>query len=226
LDEQGERSFTFYRNPSADMLFRADEFEDDWFCNKGLFHVCSNTLTEAAIQKATLAGIKKAKQSDYLISFDINLRTNLWPQNANPLPAIWQVIGLTDVLKLSQEEMTFLCQTQSQDEVLSRAFDRGVSLILLTDGDKPLRYFTANRSASIEPPQVTMVDSTAAGDAFIGGFLYQMAAQNVSHARLPEFLNDTPSLERSLRFATRCGAFAVSHKGAFTSLPALADVAA
>lgn len=224
LDDEGERSFTFYRNPSADMLFRSDEFSDDWFTDAGIFHFCSNTLTMPEIREATLTGINKAKEAGFLISFDVNLRTNLWPVNSDPMGPIWTALALADVVKLSQDEMNFLCADSSQDEVLKRLLEGGVALVLLTDGSNPLRYFSQKSTGTVTPPRVTMVDSTAAGDAFIGGFLFQLAQMDCDRNTLSSLLSTPDRLEEALTFASRCGAFAVSHKGAFTSLPELKEL--
>ena len=243
LDSLGERSFSFCRDPSADMLFRANEFADSWFDETGLFHFCSNTLTADAIFQATMAGIAKAKAAACCVSFDINLRTNLWPEDRDPLAFIWQCIHQSNILKLSVEEMQFLCHERSEKDVLGEIFSSTVELLLLTDGAKPLRYFVKKVGAnsegsrgalagkgslytegSITPPKIKMVDSTAAGDAFIGGFLYQLATQQITQAELVHFSNHEPSLRHALSFASRCGAYAASHQGAFTSLPTLNDI--
>lgn len=236
LDASGERRFSFYRDPSADMLFDATEFDDQWFDTAGVFHFCSNTLTADAIYDATVAGINKAKSAGFCISFDINIRHNLWPKNRDALPLIWQCIEQTDVLKLSVEEMEYLCRDSNQTQVINRIFTAGVSLILLTDGAQPLQYFVPHSATptdsginhypanKILPPKVKMVDSTAAGDAFVGGFLYQLCQQNISREQLAAFCQNTEQLITALRFSCQCGGFAASREGAFTSLPTLLDI--
>ncbi|OMH25782.1 carbohydrate kinase [Motiliproteus sp. MSK22-1] len=224
LDNSGERSFTFYRNPSADMLFMPDDFEEHWFEQPGLFHFCSNTLTAPSIREATIAGIQKAKAAGYLVSFDINLRTNLWPIDSDPMIPIWEGLRLADLVKLSKEEMDFLCREQTESQVIEQLLSSGVSLVLLTDGGSPLRYFSSALEGAIKPPEVIMVDSTAAGDAFIGGFLFQLAEQNCRQNDLADLAVNQDRLEKALIFASRCGAHAVSHKGAFTSLPRRQDL--
>ena len=218
LDARGERSFQFYRAPSADLLFREEEFQPDWFAEPGLFHFCSNTLTEAPIRAATLAGVRKARAADFLISFDVNLRLNLWPADSEPLPALWAAIEQSDLLKLCTEELAFLCDGQPEDEVLGRILDSGVSLILITDGGNPLRYIGREVSGQLQPPATRVVDSTAAGDAFTGGVLFALAEQGIDRTRL-DALTDHERLEAILTLGMRCGAFAVSHKGAFDALP-------
>ena len=223
LDEQGERSFEFYRSPSADLLFREEEFQDSWFAEPGLFHFCSNTLTEAPIRAATLAGIRKAREAGFLVSFDINLRTNLWPEGQDPLPHIWEAIAQTDLLKLCTEELAFLCRDIGEDEVIGKIRDAGVSLILITDGGNPLRYIGREIQGSLTPPETKVVDSTAAGDAFTGGVLFALAQQETGPAQLAA-MSDPGQLEQVLTTGMRCGAFAVSRKGAFDALPTQADL--
>ncbi len=224
LDARGERSFEFYRNPSADLLFRAREFRAAWFDEPGIFHFCSNTLTEQSILEATREGIKTAKAAGFLISFDVNLRLNLWPDNADPFAPIWACAEQADLVKLCVEELDFLCRHQSEAEVLQRLLDAGVSLILVTDGGEPLRYFTPSGSGSVLPPKVRMVDSTAAGDAFVGGLLYRLSELDITITELKRLGDDTETLENILRFAGACGAHAVTRKGAFSSLGSLDDL--
>lgn len=228
LDARGERSFSFYRNPSADILFRADEFQPEWFAEAGLFHFCSNTLTAPAIAAATLAGVQMARAHGWLISFDINLRHNLWPAGAAELPAIWPLIAEADVLKMSKEELEYLCDGAPEAATLERLFAGPAQLLLITDGGNPLRILTRTRGSyheqQLTPPVVTMVDSTGAGDAFIGGLLFQLAQRQVSRADLPTFCENHPALQEAVLFAARCGGFAASRYGAFAAMPTLAEL--
>ena len=102
--------------------------------------------------------------------------------------------------------------------------DAGVSIVLVTDGGNGLNYYTANGTGGVTPPTVTMVDSTAAGDSFVGGFLYSLAAQNIVANGVQTLVDDASKLEKALNFACACGAYAVTQKGAFSSLPSLADI--
>lgn len=227
LDEEGERTFSFYRDPSADMLFTGAEFKDSWFNKPGYFHFCSNTLTADTIYGATLCGIGKAKNSNFCISFDVNLRKNLWPANRDALGPIWQCIEHSHIVKLCAEEMEFLCNGNSIEKTLQNIFSGSTQLVLLTDGGKPLKFFNATDSGysenSLTPPVIKMVDSTAAGDAFMGGFLYQLTAQDITQTDLASFCS-THKLAKALTFASHCGAFAASHKGALSSLPKLENI--
>lgn len=224
LDETGERSFEFYRGPSADLLFSEKEFKPEWFDDPGIFHFCSNTLTEPAIRKATLAGVAQARAAGFIVSFDLNLRLNLWPGDNDPFEVVWGCLEQADIVKLCVEELEFLCRYEGEAQVLQRLLSAGVSLILVTDGGAPLRYYTESLHGVVQPPKVRMVDSTAAGDAFVGGFLYRLSRLDISVSGLAELGADQDALESILCFACACGAHAATHAGAFSSLPELGDL--
>ncbi len=225
LDAGGERSFAFYRERSADLLFRPEDFQPHWFDDPGIFHFCSNTLTEEAICRSTQRGLQRAREAGFIVSFDVNLRLNLWPDARDPYDPVWACVRQVDLLKVCAEELAFLCRDESEEAVLARILESGVRLLLVTDGGKPLRYYTPTGQGSVQPPNVTMVDSTAAGDAFVGGLLYQLAEREVTPEMLTELGADRGALEAILRFACACGAHAVTRPGAFSSLPARADIA-
>jgi fructokinase len=228
LDEEGERTFSFYRDPSADMLFSSSDFQNSWFEQAGYFHFCSNTLTADPIYNATLMGLKKAHTANFCISFDVNLRKNLWPQDRDALAPIWQCIERSHIVKLCAQEMDFICNANSIESTLDKIFAGAAQLVLLTDGAKPLQYFVKTSNSynhhSLTPPTVQVVDSTAAGDAFMGGFLYQLTNREVTQAKLSVFFREGNALKQALTFASHCGAFAASHKGALTSLPHLENI--
>ena len=108
LDEHGERSFSFYRPPAADLLFDAGALSMDAIAAASVLHACSNSLTEDGIAQATLACMRSAREAGVLVSFDMNLRPALWARDVDPAPRIWSALALADVVKLSAEELAFL----------------------------------------------------------------------------------------------------------------------
>lgn len=219
LDARGERSFSFYRPPAADLLFAQSDFADACFRDLGIFHVCSNSMTDARIAETTLSGLQRARAAGALTSIDVNLRPALWPEGKPVIERLWQALALADMVKLAREELEFLQQGSiSADSVIERLL-RDARLVLVTDGGEPLRWNTRNGSGVITPPQVSALDTTAAGDAFIGGLLCGLQRDGIDTARLDGFLADTDALQRALRYAAACGAFAVTRHGSFASLP-------
>lgn len=220
LDATGERSFEFYRNPSADMLFRREDFKSEWFyAPRGVFHTCSNTLTDSDISSATMAGVVMAKAAGWIVSVDVNLRINLWPNHQVDTDRVIAWMRQGDVIKASLEELEVL--SSEPLALIQELLKGGVSLFVLTDGAQPVRYFTASGQGEIATPKVDVKDTTAAGDAFVGGLLYQLAERGGDRESLSHFSQD--ELKACIRFAVACGAQAVTKPGAYPSLPTLAE---
>lgn len=220
LDQTGERSFEFYRNPSADMLFRREDFQSEWFyAPQGVFHTCSNTLTDEHIAGATQMGIAMAKQASWIVSVDVNLRINLWPDHKVNVERVIDWMQSADVVKASLEELSVL--SDDPLALIQESLAEGVSLFILTDGGNPVRFFTTAGEGQVVAPKVEVKDTTAAGDAFVGGLLYQLAEQGGTRAALEQF--EQQELEQIIRFAVACGADSVTKLGAYPSLPTLED---
>jgi fructokinase len=226
LDGNGERSFTFYRPPSADLLFRAGHFRDTSFDELATFHVCSNSMTESAIAQTTLAGMRLAREAGALVSFDMNLRPALWPAGEERLPRLWAALHAADLVKLSAEEFAFLHEDGGEAGTLERLWQGHACALIVTDGAAPLRWFTRDAAGVVEGWRVSTVDSTAAGDAFVGGLLCRLADDGVLAATLPELIADVPRFTDVLRFAAACGAITVTRKGSFAAIPDVAEVRA
>lgn len=220
LDDSGERSFEFFRDNTADMLLNQFDVKDQWFMNSSIFHFCSNTLTESTIAETTLFAIEKAKKQGNLVSFDINLRHNLWQDGKADIEVVKSCFKFVDVIKVSKEELDYL-EPEGEIAFVKAAVEEGVKLVLVTDGGNPIKVIAKGIYSEITPPQTNVVDTTAAGDAFTGGFLFALAEQS----DLQKALQDQQTLEEITLFASRCGAFTVSKPGAFTALPEFNDIA-
>lgn len=224
LDAHGERSFSFYRPPAADLLFRDADLQDEVFEQARVLHVCSNSMTEAAIADTTLAAMQRARRAGVLTSFDMNLRPALWPRDTDPAPRMWNALALADVVKLSREELEFLiAATGDEAGVLQRLWQGATRLLVITDGARAMRWFTPQARGTLASFAVKTVDSTAAGDAFSGGLLLGLATRKLTAATLPTFISDPAALLETLRFAAACGAFAATRPGAFVAMPTRAD---
>lgn len=222
LDESGERSFAFYRDRSADLLYRADQCPKGFLDVPAIFHCCSNTLTETGIRDAHLALMGRARDAHCLVSFDVNYRHNLWPEGQDPQESIWRAMEASDLVKISREELEALYGRD--DTLVPRLLDAGVRLLLITDGAEPLEAHWPGGSLRLSPPAAKVVDSTAAGDSFVAGLLYRLAIEAPGHAELETWLEDPKQVEESLRFASRCGALTVARYGAFEALPLAAEL--
>jgi fructokinase len=223
LDGHGERSFSFYRPPSADLLFRAEHFRADAFEHTSAFHVCSNSMTDPNLAAATMEGMHRARRAGTLTSFDLNLRPALWPRDSEPRHVAWPALHLADVVKLSAEEFDWLA-TDGPQALLDRLWNGRTRLLVVTDGAKPLRWYHPDAEGELPCFSVPMVDSTGAGDAFVGGLLHQLSAQNITPADLDAWVGALPRLHATLRYASACGALAVSRHGSFAAMPNAGEV--
>ncbi len=226
LDGRGERSFSFYRPPSADLLFRTEHFAADVFLGAAVFHACSNSMTEPEVAEATLEGMRRARASGAVVSFDLNLRPMLWPENVDPSPRLWRALALADVVKLSREELDFLAQGLRMESaaVQDRLWQGQARLLVVTDGGGPVRWATREASGEVSAFRVPVLDTTAAGDAFVAGLLHCLSGTPRPAGGLAGFCRDRDSIGKALRFASAVGALAVTRKGAFAAMPSLEDV--
>ncbi|MGH8114585.1 MAG: carbohydrate kinase family protein [Rhodanobacteraceae bacterium] len=224
-DAHGERSFGFYRPPAADLLFRETDFDPGLFGAAAIFHAGSCSLTEPAIAETTLAGMRHASTAGALVSFDMNLRPALWPRDTDPTPWLWQALSLAVLVKLSAEELAFLAtQPGGEDAMRDRLWQGATRWLVVTDGTRPIRWFTPNGAGNVPTFAVHAIDSTGAGDAFVGGLLFGLTDTGAEKPTLSAFVSNDARRDNLLRFAATCGALAVTRTGSFAAMPTLAAV--
>jgi len=229
LDAHGERSFSFYRPPAADLMFRSAHFLPACFEGTGSFHVCSNSLTEAGIAEATLDGMARARAAGAVVSLDLNLRPALWPADVDPTPRLWQALSAADLVKLSQEELDYLARplgggAEGEVIVRRRIFEGAAQWLIVTDGAAQIRWFTRRSSGQVPSFRVDARDTTAAGDAFVGGLLFWLGERSGDGPNFNAFCQAQNDIEEAIRFGAAVGALAVTRKGAFAAMPSLTEV--
>lgn len=225
LDDHGERQFSFYRPPSADLLFRPSDFADACFADAVVFHACSNSLTESGIAEATFDGMRRAHAAGALVSFDMNLRLNLWPRHADPRPRIWQALHEAELVKLSASELAYLAEVAGNEAAVVAELWRGrTRWVWITKGAEPIKHFTPTTQGELPAFDVEVVNTTAAGDAFVGGMLSWLVNEKLTQENLENLLADNARMRSALRFAAACGALAVTRHGAFEAMPSRTEV--
>ncbi|MBD3586278.1 carbohydrate kinase [Salinimonas sp. HHU 13199] len=223
LDEQGERTFDFYVENAAHKDITNDDVENVALDQQTLLHLCSGSFSTAGLRTSTTTLIQRAHSCDAPLCMDINFRPGFW-QDPTQAPAIIDnAARQMNIIKASHEELEALYGEHASDKV-QQWHEAGVALILITDGGQPVSYISTASSGSFAVPATSVKDTTAAGDAFIGGLLYQLAASVSGGAQLETFLSDNDNIVMLLDVATRCGAVAVSRFGAFDALPSRADI--
>ncbi|XAR54547.1 Fructokinase [Bertholletia excelsa] len=220
LRADGEREFMFYRNPSADMLLTPDELKLDLIKTAKVFHYGSISLIVEPCRLAHLKAVEVAKESGALLSYDPNLRLPLWPSAQEAKKQIMSIWDKADVIKVSDNELEFLTGSNKiDDEAAMSLWHPNLKLLLVTLGEKGCRYYTKSFKGAVEAFKVKAVDTTGAGDAFIGALLSKLV-ENLS------VLQDEGKLREILKFANACGAITTTKKGAIPALPTESDVLA
>ena len=220
LNSQGDRSFSFYRNPGADLLLEAGEIDTSLIDASRIFHYGSVSLSEEPARSATLAAAQRAREAGCLISFDPNLRLMLWSSEALVKSVVMAAIPGTDVLKLSDDELKFLTGESDPSRGASQLIDRfSLKLVLITMG-RCGAFASNGKAQAIRPAyDVRTIDTTGAGDAFAGAFLDQILLNDLNLDRLNQ--ND---LARMLDFANAAGSLATTRKGAIPAMPTRAEI--
>lgn len=222
LAADGNRTFSFYRNPSADMLLAPERIHPEWFQDAYALHFCSVSLGDTPMKEAHEKAILYARQSGALISFDPNLRFPLWPDREALYRRVWEFIPQADILKISDEELAFLTGSEEIHEVLPKLWQGNVKMILYTCGSRGAWAFTPRSSVWAGARTVHAVDTTGAGDAFAGAVLYCLQQEGVGETELP--LLSSAKLRHYLEFANRYCALSVQKKGAIPSYPTQEDM--
>ena len=212
LDKNGDREFSFYRKPSADLFLDETQISADIFSDCAVLHFCSVDLVDAPVKQAHRKAIKLAKQAGALISFDPNVRLPLWDSPESCQAAIREFLPCADLVKLSDDEVTFCTGCKTEQEAAEILFAQGCKLLLVTRGANGAAAYTANAYAEAEALPANVVDTTGAGDSFIGSFLYQLVRDDMTANTLAGL--STEKLAEYLVFSSKCAAFTVEHKGA------------
>ncbi len=220
IADDGDRQFSFYRKPGADLTLREDEVNFELIGNAEIFHFGSVSMTEEPSRSATLRAVEHAKRRGKLISYDPNLRESLWHSLELARTVISEGLRFADLLKVSEEELYFLTECHELEEGCRWIGDRyGIPAVFVTLGSKGCYYNVCNYTGTVPGFSVAPVDSTGAGDAFLGAILYQLLGSPDRFSTLTE-----REIRDCVRFANAAGALATQRKGAIPSLPNLQDV--
>ncbi|KAF8041357.1 hypothetical protein BT93_A0077 [Corymbia citriodora subsp. variegata] len=218
LRADGEREFMFYRNPSADMLLQPEELNLELIRSGKIFHYGSISLIVEPCRSAHLRAMQVAKDAGALLSYDPNLRLPLWPSPEEAREQIMSIWDMADIIKVSDVELEFLTGSDKIDDESAMSLWRpSLTLLLVTLGEKGCRYYTKNFHGQVEAFHVDTIDTTGAGDSFVGALLCNVVEDH-------SILEDEGKLRKVLKFANACGAITTTKKGAIPALPTEADV--
>lgn len=218
LDKKGNRSFHFYRNPSADMLYRKEDYIED-SDTEDIFAFSSVSLIDYPIKDAHLEAIQKIRQAGGMLVFDTNIRTHLWDDHDAYRELIFMFIAVSDIVKIADDEIFWLTQTNNLKDAIQTLKAKGAHTILFTKGEQGASIYLEQRELDVPGYQVLTVDTTGAGDAFLGAFLYQLAKNETEFTDMTDL-----ELERILQFSNAVAAISTTKKGAVEGIPTIEEV--
>ncbi len=215
----GDRDFSFYRNPGADMMLSAADVRKDLIRQSRIFHFGTLSMTDPVCRAATETAIQTAKEAGALISFDPNLRPPLWRNLAEAKEAILYGIRQCHVLKISDNEIEFITGMKDYDRAARSLQDQfHTKLICVTLGEQGSRAYYRDQLVCAEPyPAEEAVDTTGAGDTFTGSmlnFLLERADQDAQRqAGVKRLIGDTDEERRMRRSVEEKAASAPEERG-------------
>ena len=219
----GERSFSFCRNPGADSCLRADELDSRVLESAKILHVGSLSLTLEPERGATFAAIERARAAGALVSYDPNWRPALWKNRDEAVELMRRAVPLADIVKVSEEELELLYGVELESEAdLERGaqaiLSEGPRLALITLGEQGT-YWSASGSGELVAAFASdAVDTTGAGDAFVGALLWRLTRPEATDNPLAR---GEAAIASDVRFANAAAAVCVRRRGA---IPAMANL--
>ncbi|HFJ7216450.1 TPA: aminoimidazole riboside kinase [Escherichia coli] len=210
LNDQGERSFTFMVRPSADLFLETTDLPC-WRHGEWL-HLCSIALSAEPSRTSAFTAMTAIRHAGGFVSFVPNIREDLWQDEHLLRLCLRQALQLADVVKLSEEEWRLISgKTQNDRDICALAKEYEIAMLLVTKGAEGVVVCYRGQVHHFAGMSVNCVDSTGAGDAFVAGLLTGLSSTGLS--------TDEREMRRIIDLAQRCGALAVTAKGAMTALP-------
>ncbi|EFH4083248.1 aminoimidazole riboside kinase [Escherichia coli] len=210
LNDQGERSFTFMVRPSADLFLETTDLPC-WRHGEWL-HLCSIALSAEPSRTSAFTAMTAIRHAGGFVSFDPNIREDLWQDEHLLRLCLRLALQLADVVKLSEEEWRLISgKTQNDRDICALAKEYEIAMLLVTKGAEGVVVCYRGQVHHFAGMSVNCVDSTGAGDAFVAGLLTGLSSTGLS--------TDEREMRRIIDLAQRCGALAVTAKGAMTALP-------
>ena len=214
----GDRDFSFYRKPGADMMLREEEVDYDVIRQAKIFHFGTLSMTDEPVRSATKKALEVAKEAGCLISLDPNLRPPLWKSLDEAKKMMEYGFRYCDILKISDNEIQFVSGKEDYDEGIQYLQEKyHIPLIFLTMGKDGSRAYYKGMRVEKTGYRVDTVETTGAGDTFCGSALHgvlERGIDNLTEKDLTEILD----------FANAAAAIVTTKKGAIRSMPEQEEV--
>ena len=216
----GDRDFSFYRNPGADMMLRSEEIKAEIIRNSKVFHFGSLSMTDEPVRSAHLHALQVAEEAGVLRSYDPNLRPPLWPNLDVAKENILELMGHCDILKISDNEIQWLSGKEDYDEGIAWLRSRyDIPLIFLTLGKDGSRAYCGSVRTQQPGFKMNTIETTGAGDTFFGSVLHHILTKGFRPYTKEE-------LDEMLRFANAAAALVTTRRGALRVMPTKEEIEA
>ena len=220
LADNGERNFAFARKPGADIRLKAEEVRKDIICQSRIFHVGSLSLTDELSRNAEFIALKAAKNNGIIISYDPNYRASLWDSQEEACKWMRSILEYADIVKVSEEEIELLTGYTDVRKAAESITEYGAKIVLITLGEKgSFVYLQDQQEAYVSGYSSKVVDTTGAGDSFMGGFLYKICE---SGKRIEEY--SLQEMIECVRFGNAMASLCVEREGAIPAMPVMEEV--
>ena len=215
----GDRDFSFYRDPGADMMLTKEEVQKDLIEASRIFHFGTLSSTHEGVREATRYAIELAKEAGCIITFDPNLRPPLWKSLEDARAEIEYGMSKCDVLKISDNEVEFMCGTTDYNKGAAMLQEKyNIPLILITMGKDGSRAYYKNMIVEAAPfLQENTIETTGAGDTFCAStlnYVLDHGLENLTEDNLKELLT----------FANAAASLITTRKGALRVMPTREEV--
>ncbi len=217
--EDGDRDFSFYRNPGADMMLLESEVDENLIKNSEIFHFGTLSMTDEGVREATKKAIAIAKESGAVISFDPNLRPPLWKSLDDAKEQVAYGLTKCDFLKISDNEIQWFTGVEDYDEGIRKLREEyNIPLIVLSMGkDGSRAYYKDLRVEKNAFVQEKTIETTGAGDTFGGCCLHYILQYGLNNL-------DEEKLTDMLTFANAAASIITTKKGALRVMPTKEEV--
>jgi fructokinase len=220
LSESGDRSFSFYRREGADLMLRWEEIDQRIIDNSKIFHFGSVSLSGQPCRDTVHEAVRYAKSKDKIISYDPNYRPLLWTDKSEAKSEIDKFLESTDILKVSEEEMTLLTGETELEKGAALLAEKRPAIVLVSLGAKGAYYRCVAGSRILPAYDVKTIDTTGAGDSFLSAILFKL--QDKSRAELIAI--STEEFADIVDFANAAGSLTTAKKGAIPALPTTEEI--
>jgi fructokinase len=219
LDEHGDRSFSFYRKPGADMMLAPEDLNFNIIDEAKIFHFGSLSMTNEPSKSATKAALEYAKSKGKIITYDPNWRPALWENDKTAKETMLFGLHYADILKISEEELEFLVGTKDVYDGSRQLLDKGVKIVVVTLGPKGCFYHCSAGSGYLSTYDTKVVDTTGSGDSFFGALIYQISRYD---GKIDTIWQD--ELKEMIDFSNAVGALCATKKGAIDAMPSIDEI--